>query len=387
MRVLILSCNTGGGHNSCAAAIAEAFAENGIYTRTEDSLAFVSHGFANFMSKGHSLMYRRFPAVFKFGYGFAEKHSSFLAKGSLVYKLLTSGAEKLYSYITENEFDTIICVHVFCGMILEKAFEGKSKNGIKTAFVATDYTCSPGAASFDYDYCFIPDNSLAGEFIANGVPEEKIIPSGIPVRKNFICRIEKEKAKAAFCLCGKRHLLIMGGSMGCGPVEKILEYLHKDITADTDISVVCGNNRKLYKKLYSKYKTAKNIHIMGFATDVPLLMDSADLYLTKPGGLCTSEALAKALPMVMIDAVAGCEKHNMEYFIKICGGESAPTPKTLAKKCSLLLSDEEKLELLRNNLMQNQKNNAAAEISDYLGGAICKSFLRKEITENSDFAD
>ncbi|MBQ2998703.1 MAG: glycosyltransferase, partial [Oscillospiraceae bacterium] len=171
------------------------------------------------------------------------------------------------------------------------------------------------------------------------------------------------------------------------PVKKILEYLHKDITADTDISVVCGNNRKLYKKLYSKYKTAKNIHIMGFSNDVPLLMDSADLYLTKPGGLCTSEALAKALPMVLIDAVAGCEKHNMEYFIKICGGENAPTPKALAKKCSLLLNDEEKLELLRNNLMQNQKNNAAAEIFDYLGGAICKNFPRKEITENSDFAD
>ncbi|MFR7461994.1 MAG: hypothetical protein ACLUW8_14630 [Subdoligranulum sp.] len=43
-------------------------------------------------------------------------------------------------------------------------------------------------------------------------------------------------------------------------------------------------------------------------------MQASDLFLTKPGGLSTSEAMAAELPMVLIDAVAGCETHNLNFF-------------------------------------------------------------------------
>ena len=123
----------------------------------------------------------------------------------------------------------------------------------------------------------------------------------------FYIRGDKEKAKEAFNIKpNNTHLLLMCGSMGCGPMKQLTEDLSQRLEPNCEISVVCGTNQKLFRELEQKFDSYPNIHIHGFVQDMSSLMDSADLYLTKPGGLSTSEALAKALPMVLIDAVAGC---------------------------------------------------------------------------------
>ena len=369
MRVLILSCSTGGGHNSCAAAISEVFNKYGHFCETKDSLSFVSDGFADFMSKGHSLLYRRFPSLFKNGYNFAEEHPNVLKDDSAAYKVLTKGAERLRSFLAEGNYDAVICVHVFSGMILREALSGQDKLKPKTAFLATDYTCSPGVEAFDYDMVFIPDESLREEFILRGIPEERIIPTGIPVRKTFLESAGKAEAKLH---CGivpeHRHLLVMCGSMGCGPFEKIISCLSENLPEDIEITAVCGNNEKLRNKLYETYKTSENIHILGFAGDVSLLMESADLFLTKPGGISTTEACVKALPMVFVDAVAGCEEYNLRYFLSAGGAFSADTPEKIAEKCLSLLSDGEKLGEMAKALERLRKPSASGEIYLNIGG-------------------
>ncbi|MBR3952291.1 MAG: glycosyltransferase [Oscillospiraceae bacterium] len=376
MRVLILSCSTGGGHDSCAAALNEAFSEKGDYCKTVDSLSFVSENFKKFMSRGHSLMYQKFPWLFRFGYGFAEEHESFLEKNSPAFNLLSKGSEKLYDFIIKERFDAVICVHVFSGIVLESAFSGKRKPDIKTAFVATDYTCSPGAWAFDYDYYFIPDESLESEFTSHGIPEEKIIPCGIPVKKMFVAKTEKAEAKR-ICgvLPGNKHLLIMGGSMGCGGIESITQKFAENLCDDIEATVVCGNNKKLFKKLYFKYKNNRNIHIVGYSKDVSLLMESADLYLTKPGGISTTEAMTKALPMVLINSVSGCEKYNLEYFIKI-GGAVAADSEEVFEKCRCLFENEKALSKLSENLSLKRKPLAAKEICFIIRGEKCRENLK-----------
>ena len=59
-------------------------------------------------------------------------------------------------------------------------------------------------------------------------------------------------------------------------------------------------------------------------------MQASDLFLTKPGGLSTSEAMAAELPMVLIDAVAGCETHNLNFFLRNGMAVTANTPKAIA---------------------------------------------------------
>ena len=366
MRVLILSCDTGGGHNSCAFAIKQAFSEKGICCKTTDALAFISDRFSKFMSKGHTTLYRRIPGLFRFGYGFAEKHRSLLEEKSAVYKLLTSGTEELYSFLQKGGYDAVICTHVFSGMLMQQMLEEYPAD-IKTAFVATDYTCSPGMPKKGMDYYFIPESSLAEEFIAKGVPKEKIVSSGIPVRKEFYIREDKTEAKRKLGISPENsHLLMMCGSMGCGPIEKLAELIGEQIDADMELSVICGTNEKLQKELAEKFSGNRNIHIRGFVKNISEFMDSADLYITKPGGLSSSEAEVKGLPMVLIDAVAGCEKFNLEFFVSLGGAVTAETPEELAKICVNLLGDEEKRKAMSKALESAVSDNAANIICEIM---------------------
>ena len=68
MKVLILSCNTGGGHNSCARAIGTELQRRGHTYETDDALLYVSKGTSRFVSNWHVRFYRYFPKLYNKGY-------------------------------------------------------------------------------------------------------------------------------------------------------------------------------------------------------------------------------------------------------------------------------------------------------------------------------
>ena len=74
MKVLILSCNTGGGHNSCARAIGTELQRRGHSYETDDALLYVSKGTSRFVSNWHVRFYRYFPKLYNKGYQYAEEH-------------------------------------------------------------------------------------------------------------------------------------------------------------------------------------------------------------------------------------------------------------------------------------------------------------------------
>lgn len=187
------------------------------------------------------------------------------------------------------------------------------------------------------------------ELLQYGIRREQISVAAIPVREHFISEEKESVARQRLHIESEnRHLLVMCGSMGCGPIPSIMNRITHILPEDAEVSVLCGTNRHLYRKLGYKYRKNSRIHIVGFTKDVPLYMDAADLYLTKPGGISISEAAEKELPMVFVNAVAGCERYNMEFFTQIGAAVTADSPKQLAEKTiSVLCSADEK-----NNMKQ-----------------------------------
>lgn len=98
---------------------------------------------------------------------------------------------------------------------------------------------------------------------------------------------------------------------------------------------------------------------MGYTQDVPLYMDAADLYLTKPGGISVTEAAAKKLPMAFINPVSGCEQYNLEFFTALGAAVTDASPERLADKCVSLLSSEEELQTMRRALERYGQPNGA----------------------------
>ena len=350
MATLILSCNTGEGHNSCAQAIKEYYEAMGDMCDCVDALEFISSAASEFISRGHSFVYRYIPWLFKHGYSFAEEHPGFFQDGSSVYQFLTQGSERMYEYICSGGYEAVICVHPFTAFMLTDMLE-KHPMKLTTCFVSTDYTCSPGTKSSNLDYYFIPDAALTDEFQSETITRDKVISGGIPVRQMFCVSNPEEKAKrSAGVQPGHKHLLVMGGSMGCGPMKKLIYELAERLSPEWEMTVICGRNDKLFQKLDKKYRDYENVHIRGFVEDMGMMMDSADLYLTKPGGASVSEALMKNLPMVFVDAVAGCEEYNLFYFVEKNAAETGESVQEITNACLRLMENEEYRLTMKNNL-------------------------------------
>ena len=90
------------------------------------------------------------------------------------------------------------------------------------------------------------------------------------------------------------------------------------------------------------------------------------MFLTKPGGLSTSEAAASGLPMVLIDAVAGCEEHNLDYFLRAGMAVTGDTPEKIADLALHLAHDEKKLSAMRRTMQAANARPAAEAIYDWL---------------------
>ena len=366
MNVLILSANTGQGHNSCARALKDVFEEHGSPCEICDALAFMSSSVSGFVTKLHMGLYRKAPKAFSWGYGVSERHTGIFGKGSPLYLFFRKGAKSLEEYISGRDYDLVIVCHVFAAVMLTAVRKPPEKH-LRTAFIATDYTCSPSVDLSRLDYYFIPDKSLTDEFTSKGIPESRLYPTGLPVRKEFFSSVNKGEAKKKLGIDpSHKHLIIMCGSMGCGPMEKLALKLSCLLADDQEAGIICGSNAKLKTKLSKKLAKDRRFHIYGYVDNMSLFMDSADLYLTKPGGISVTEAAAKRLPMVFVNTVSGCEEYNCSFFTGCKGAVCKETVDDLADECLLLLEDDGRRALMANALSKIYTGNPAQEIYNIL---------------------
>lgn len=112
--------------------------------------------------------------------------------------------------------------------------------------------------------------------------------------------------------------------------------------------------------------TDSQVHVLGTVNNVPQLMQASDLFLTKPGGLSTSEAMAAELPMVLIDAVAGCETHNLNFFLRNGMAVTANTPKAIADTTIKTLNAPVLLSKMRAAMRSQTECTAADKIYEWI---------------------
>ncbi len=371
MKVLILTCNTGEGHNSVAEAVRQVFSAAGTACDVTDALSFLSERASEAISGVHTSIYRHMPGAFRRSYQFMEQHPSVLEEDGFIARILTVGAERLWEHIQASGYDCLICPHAFSGlMVTQMRRMYPDACSVPASFIATDYTCSPTVIDCDMDWFFVPSAGAREEFLAAGIPAERIVmTAGIPVRREFFRHVDRSEARRRLGLPQEgRMLLAMCGSMGCGHLDALAELVADRLSPGQLMAVVCGTNVRLQKKLSRIFAGREDVRILGYCDDVALLMDCADLYLTKPGGISTSEAAIKGLPMVLVDTVAGCEEYNLRYFCQSGGAVTADRQEDLVRLCLSLLEDPAALR--RMSAAFPRRGDAAAEI--------CSHLVRKE---------
>lgn len=365
MKVLILSCSTGQGHNSAALAVYENLKSHQVDCEFMDALLFASKKTSNAVCKTYINVASKAPHVF----GLAYRAGGFISNTktkSPVYFANTRYAKKMYDYIISNGFDMVVTSHLFPAQTLTY-LKKKYKLDVLTMAIATDYTSIPFWEETRLDYYVIPHKDLIREFYKKGIPREKLLPFGIPVSAAFCSRVPREEARRQLGLPLQGfEILIMSGSMGFGHMSPLIRSFLKKYKDTVTLVVMGGNNAQLKDSLREQFGEHKNVHILDFTTQVPLYMDSADLLYTKPGGLTSTESLVKGIPTIHTAPIPGCETKNARFFASHGLSYSAKSTREQIACGQLLIQNESAREAMQKAQSVHALPQAAESIYQFL---------------------
>ncbi|WP_191559361.1 MGDG synthase family glycosyltransferase [Metabacillus idriensis] len=290
------------GHHQAASALMEAFSRENpsIICEKIDFLSYVSKPLEHVIST----QYLNGIKYFSGSYNTFYKH--FFKKTSRVmqytYELLF--LEKMEMLITQKQPDLIICTHSFPSFLISKLKEyGVCEIPVINCY--TDFFKNSLWGGERIDWHFVPSADFKQQLIEESVSPDQIVITGILTndafkRKKREKRINKEKL----------HVLIAGGSQGVGDHFSLLDKVEESV----EYRVLCGSNHQLYQKL-SELKSSSIIPLSYISSPQTMneLYDWADVLVTKPGGVTTSEALKKNLPIFVHSVLPGQEEINVEY--------------------------------------------------------------------------
>lgn len=308
MKVLLLSVTAGQGHHQTAMAISEELARRGMKCDTLDILKYVDPVLCELVSKGYLMSTKHIPIAYGGFYSLAEKNEKNREKVMSRFTSTIVG-KKISKYIAQKKPDAIVCTHVFAAQVLTQI---KEYSGLKIGII-TDFTVHPYWEETSMDYYVTASELLTLQAEKKGISGDKILPIGIPIHEKFTRKISKSEARAQLGIGDKTTVLVMSGSMGYGNLARHIRKMDT-VNLDFQIICVCGKNLRA-KKSINKIKTNRKIYNYGYVNNVDIMMDAADIIITKPGGLTVSEALAKRLPLILINPIPGQEERNTEFLL------------------------------------------------------------------------
>ena len=327
MKYLVMSCKTGGGHNAAAHAVEEELLSRGHEVDFLDPYDLVNDKRGDQVGGIYIKAVQKVPKAFGVVYQMGDFLSKVLPVKSPVYFAGAMVAYRMGVFLKDNNYDGIIMAHLYPAEMITMLKRHKRELA-PTFYIATDYTCIPFTAETDCDYYCLPGEDAVDEFVSHGIPIEKVKPYGIPVKAQFSDKSEVNRPSHSKepCLLPKyRHILVVGGSVGAGSLEltqQILSGYIKAFNKKVDEGVlksrklhsifICGNNKKLFKKLYNK----KDIYttVIQATDNMPEFIKSSDIVISKPGGLSSTEVAVAQVPLIHISPIPGCETFNVRYF-------------------------------------------------------------------------
>lgn len=370
MKILILSCNTGGGHNTAAKAIKEVFDKEGDSCEIKDALSFGGQLASDLVCDSYIEMVKKTPRLFgeiyKMGNRLGYHNAASEKIRSPVYLINKIYTDALEEYILDNRFDAVICTHIFPSEAMSHL---KKRHHLKIPFyfVATDYYCCPMCEEIIPNAIFAPHKDTLFTFTNKGIKRSLLIPTGIPVSQRFIYTPTKSEARKTLNLSEKdKLLLLMSGSMGFGDTINTTKYIFENSDKNTKVVAITGNNQELYDNFKKEFKNSSRLILLGFTDQIPLYMSACDILLTKPGGLSSTEAFVKGIPIIHTSPIPGCETENTQFFSEHHLSLIAQTSDEAGRLAITLLEDD----FLRNQILDAQKQyrpeNSAKAIVKYV---------------------
>jgi processive 1,2-diacylglycerol beta-glucosyltransferase len=364
-RVLIISTSAGTGHVRAGQALEKAFAadERAGEVLHQDALKYTNKLFRDFYSKLYIQLVREAPTVL----GWVYRTTDEPWKGETArLQLDRLNLAPLVRFIKEFDPHITVCTHFLPAGIISHLID---RGDLEThhSIVVTDLDCHAMWLSRIFHRYFVALDETKAHLEALGLPAERISATGIPIDPIFAEPIDRSKVQAGFGLnSAKPTLLLSAGALGVGPTEMVVRRL-MELHRDTQTIVICGKSEELQDQIRGIVGVRNpRFHIMGYTDRMHELMQISDLFIGKPGGLTTSEALACGLPMCVVSPIPGQEERNSDHLLEKGVAIKANELTTLAWKIDRLLDDPKRLAVMRQNALTIGRPHAARSVVETL---------------------
>ena len=262
-----------------------------------------------------------------------------------------------------NEFgpDAVVCTQAFpCGLVAD--YKKEHNSSVPLYGVITDFSPHAYWVHSLVDGYIVPAENSKQWLIDRLIAPDRIHTFGIPIDPRFSETLQTDHIRRRLQLRqGIPTLLLMGGGQGLGPLLEAVQSLDR-INRRIQLLVVTGTNEKVYHRLIRMVPRLKHfIQVFGHVEFIADLMSVADLIITKPGGLTTSEALAKGLPIVILDPLPGQEIKNANFLVQSHVGREVPNLEELPTVVQRLIDHPEELQTLAQNARHIGRPQSAAE--------------------------
>jgi processive 1,2-diacylglycerol beta-glucosyltransferase len=338
VRVLIATVTAGGGHLQAAAALEEAWTSlhpSDQVTRV-DLLDLVPKLQRKVYAEGYVKLIAHAPELYELFFNKTDNPRRVRELGTFRRRFAEHTNRKFVRMVKQFEPDVVLCTHF---LPLEVLGALKAKGDAPHPFVVcivTDFEAHALWMEPAVDlYCVAAEETKA-RLVARKVDREHVAVTGIPISARFSQPSDPALVRRRYGLRDDLPtVLLLGGGFGMGPMAEILDSL--DETArEFQTVVVTGRNQALRRELAARDRHHPT-HVLGFVSNMHEMMAVADLIISKPGGLTTSEALARGKPLFVLNPIPGQETANCDFLLERGAAAKANRVEDLPSRIDRLL--------------------------------------------------
>ncbi len=349
-KTVIVTASIGAGHNQVAYALKESL----LGLNKEQEVSIIDLLEEKYIYQMANSLYlktiTRMPSVFSKAYDFTQH----LQHDTNVTSLLNYHC---YKYLQQIQLrlnpDLFLFTHPFPAAAYKNNLNTPAY-AVLTDFGYHSFWLNPHLTGY-----FISRHRQKKSLVSRGIPSNQIKITGIPIRKEFMTNTTASHKTRQFP--DQPQVLLMGGGLGIGPMLHLVNAII-DAGIESRFVMVAGNNQTLYKEVVGKTKDLKNWEVHGFTHDVPKLMHSSTLLVTKAGAVTLSEASTSGLPTIILNPLPGHEVENAGIAVAEGWASSTNSVEKTVYSLGELLSNSDQLSKMRDNAIDSSHPEASKRV-------------------------
>lgn len=363
-KILLLSVSAGAGHMRAAEAIRASASASGAEVEVThlDVMDFVTAAFRKLYTDFYIKLVNKAPGLWGYLYNVTHEAQPDSTMERLRRRLERMNARGLLREIKAFHPDAIICTHFLPAEMLSRLIR-KDELHCPVWVQVTDFDLHRMWVHERMSGYFAANEEVAFRMRAQGIAAENIHVTGIPIMPAFAQAPQRAACAREYGVDPlRRTFLLMGGGAGVGSMDKVAERLLA-LDGDFQLIVLAGKNTQLLAGLNALAAAYPGrLFPQGYTDRVERLMACADLAITKPGGLTTSECLAMGLPMIVNAPIPGQEERNADFLLEQGVALKAFDDVTLEYRIRYLLQHPAKLDEMCDKARKLGRPHAARDV-------------------------